>query len=342
MKKKTRNIFIAVVGCVVIAAAVMAWGIHATLAPAFELSEEAYIYVRPATTEDDILQQLRDVAHARSLVGWNLLRLVMDFKPQTGRYAVHPDESVLAVLRKIRNHQQEPVRLTLPSVRRLRRLASILGQQLMMDSTEVADAFADSAFATRWGYTTATLPALFIPDTYEVYWDMSLDTFMKRMQRENAAFWSHKGRAEAAKALGMSREEVVTLASIVAEETNYTPEKPRIAGVYLNRLHRGIPLQADPTVKFATGDDALRRIRGEHLRTQSPYNTYIYRGLPPGPIRIPSAESIDAVLHAEHHNFLFFCAREDFSGSHRFAATYPEHMQNARRYQRALNERGIR
>lgn len=325
---------------IVVAAAF--WSVQVVMRPAFELSETAYVYIRPSTTEDDILEQLQSECHARSLTGWRLLRMVTDFKPRTGRYAVNPEDAMLTVLRRLRNGQQEPVRLTLPSVRRLHRLAGTLAQKLMLDSAEVAMAFADSSFAAEWGYTTPTLPALFIPNTYELFWNISLEAFMQRMQRENASFWDSEGRDAAAKALGMSHEEVITLASIVDEETANIPEKPRVAGVYLNRLRIGMPLQADPTVKFAVGDDGLRRILNHHLRTESPYNTYIYKGLPPGPIRIPSISGIDAVLKAESHPYIYFCAKEDFSGSHNFARTWAEHLQNARRYQRALNARGIR
>ena len=342
MTKKKRNILIASLTALVLLAGTAAWAVRSVLSPAFELNETAYVFIRPSTTEPDLLTQIQETAHPRSLAGWRLLRMFVSFQPRTGRYAVEPDDNMLTLLRRLRNGQQTPVRLTLPSVRRMHRLAGYLSQRLMLDSAEVAEAFADEQFAARYGYSTATLPALFIPNTYEIFWNTSLDAFMQRMQRENAAFWNTKGRKAAAKELGMSHEEVVTLASIVDEETANDGEKPRVAGVYLNRLRMHIPLQADPTVKFATGDDSLRRITGQHLRTQSPYNTYLNLGLPPGPIRIPSIAGIDAVLQAEQHQFLYFCAKEDFSGTHNFARSYPEHLANARRYQRALNQRGIR
>ena len=342
MKKTHRNVLIAVLAVLAILAATAFWAVHAMLRPCFDLQETAYVYIRPETTETDILEQLQTSCGATSLTGWHLLRHAMEFQPRTGRYAIHPEDNSLTVLRRLRNGQQEPVRLTIPSVRRLHRLAGTLSHHLMLDSAAVATAFADSSFASKWGYSTATLPALFIPNTYELFWNISLDAFMQRMQRENETFWDSNSREEKAKALGMSHIEVITLASIVDEETAYEPEKARVAGVYLNRLQRQMPLQADPTVKFAVGDDGLRRILNQHLRTQSPYNTYIYKGLPPGPIRIPSVSGIDAVLRAERHEYLYFCAKEDFSGSHNFARTFSEHAKNARRYQQALNARGIK
>ena len=315
---------------------------HELFTSPFDIEETAYVYVHPDDTEDDVLEQLRSSAQASQVRGWYILRCGIDYTPRSGRYAVHKGENWLTMLRRLRGGSQEAVRLTLPSVRTLDRLAGFLASKLMLDSAATAAAFSDSTFAAQYGYTCSTLPALFIPNTYELFWNISLDAFMQRMQRENDAFWNSQGRDAAAKSLGMTHEEVVTLASIVDEETAYTPEKPRVAGAYLNRLRIGMLLQADPTVKFAVGDATLRRIRGEHLRVESPYNTYLNKGLPPGPIRIPSVAGIDAVLHMEDHDYLYMCAKEDFSGTHNFAATFPQHQQNARRYQKALNERGIR
>ncbi|MCR4994930.1 MAG: endolytic transglycosylase MltG [Bacteroidales bacterium] len=337
-----RSLFWCFAISVLLAAIVGIVALRSLTSSPFDINETAYIYVRPGDSEESILQQLRETAHASNLTGWFLARRIMDYKPRSGRYSIEPGDGLLTVLRRLRNGQQTPVRLTIPSVRTLDRLAGVLSRKLMMDSVEVEWNFADSSFAARYGYNTATLPALFIPDTYEFYWDTTLDAFMKRMQKENTRFWQHGDREAQASALGMTHEEVITLASIVDEETANNAEKPRVAGLYLNRLRQDIPLQADPTVKFATGNPTLRRILHAHLQTDSPYNTYLHTGLPPGPIRIPSVAGIDAVLRHENHNYLYMCAKEDFSGTHNFAATYAEHQANARRYQRALNQRGIR
>ena len=318
----------------------VAW--RSLIASPFDLSETAYIYVRPDDSEASIIEQVKDVAHPKSLMGWKIARKLRDFTPHTGRYAIAPGDSWLATFRTLSRGYQTPVQLTIPSVRTLNRLAGVLSHKLMMDSTEVAWSFADSTVAAIYGYTVETLPALFIPNTYELYWDVPFDAFMQRMQKENEAFWTRDNRDALAKEINMTREQVVTLASIVDDETANNAEKPRVAGLYMNRLLKGIHLQADPTVKFATGDATLRRILNKHLATDNPYNTYIHKGLPPGPIRIPSVAGIDAVLHYERHNYLYMCAKEDFSGTHNFAATYSEHQANARRYQRALNERGIK
>ncbi len=343
MKPTLKRILLLCLAAIAVVAAFAcfaAW--RSLISSPFDIDETAYIYVRPDDSEENILSQLRETAHARTLSGWHIARAVIGFTPRTGRYAIEPGDGMLSVVRRIRNGQQTPIRLTIPSVRTLDRLAGFLSHKLMMDSVEVEGSFADSAFAASYGYTVQTLPALFIPNTYELYWDISLESFMQRMKRENESFWQKDDRETLAKELHMTHEEVVTLASIVDEETADNAEKPRVAGLYLNRLSQGIPLQADPTVKFATGNPTLRRILNTHLHTESPYNTYLHTGLPPGPIRIPSVAGIDAVLRHETHDYIYMCAKEDFSGTHNFAVTYAEHQANARRYQKALNARGIR
>lgn len=297
--------------------------------------ENPFIYI----DTDDNVDSLRE----KTAMGWRFDAFQRVMKPvvRTGRYRVEENMRSIDLYRSLRNGQQEPLMLTLPSVRTMNRLAGSLGKQLMLDSATVAQALSDSAFCSQYGYTIATLPALFIPNSYEMYWNISLPAFMKRMQQENARFWNHE-RQKRAEELGLSPIEVATLASIVDEETANNGEKPMIAGLYLNRLRKGMLLQADPTVKFAQGDFALRRIYFAHLDIDSPYNTYKYAGLPPGPIRIPTVEALEAVLRRVEHPYLYMCAKEDFSGTHNFAATYAEHLRNARRYAKALNERNIR
>lgn len=331
------------VGGLAVVALILGFGFWRGIsAPLLEDGETEYVYVRPSDTPDSVLQQLKGLTGGYVVTYWKIFNSVRPYEVRTGRFAVEPGQSFLTIYRNLLRGIQTPVRLTIPSVRTLDRLAGVLSHKLMMDSTEVAWSFADSTVAASYGYTVATLPALFIPNTYELYWDTSFDAFMQRMQKENEAFWKRDNRDELAKQIGMSREEVITLASIVDEETANNGEKPRVAGLYMNRLHQDIPLQADPTVKFAMGNASLRRILNIHLTTDNPYNTYRYKGLPPGPIRIPSVAGIDAVLHHEHHDYIYMCAKEDFSGTHNFAKSYAEHQQNARRYQRALNARGIK
>ena len=341
MNKIIKYLLWGIGGLVVVGLLAGFWSWKSLISSPFEISETAYLYIRPMDSEEVVKQQLKDVARAKSLRGWSVARLVSDFQPLTGRYSVEPGETMLEVFRRLKHGKQTPVRFTVPSVRRLQKLAGVMAQKLMLDSADVAFAFSDSVFASNYGFTVATLPALFIPNTYELYWNTSLEAFMERMQRENLSFWKSKGHDEAAQRLNMSHEEIITLASIVDEETANNPEKPRVAGMYLNRLRLGMPLQADPTVKFALGNDTLRRILNVHLRVDSPYNTYRNAGLPPGPIRIPSVAGIDAVLNHETHDYLYMCAKEDFSGTHNFAHSYSQHIKNARRYQQALNAKNI-
>ncbi len=284
-----------------------------------------------------------DSVKVKSELGWrwDLYNKVFSFRPRTGRYHVEPGTTCLQLFRLLRNGAQEPMNLVVPTARTMEKLASVLSQSLMVDSAEIAQALTDSSYCNTHGYTTATIPALFIPNTYEVYWDISVDKLVERMESENNRFWTAERKSKA-EACGMTREEVATLASIVDEETANNAEKPMIAGLYINRLRLGMPLQADPTVKFAVGDFTLRRILNKHLQVESPYNTYRVVGLPPGPIRIPSIAGLDAVLNHTEHSYLYMCAKEDFSGTHNFAKNLSEHYQNARRYVRALNERGIR
>ena len=258
----------------------------------------------------------------------------------TGRYAIRPNDNVYHVFSRLSRGYQEPINLTIGSVRTLDRLARSVGKQLMIDSAEIARHLFDSTFQAEMGYTPITMAFLFIPETYQVYWDMSADEFFKRMQTEHQRFWNDERLARAT-AIGMTPEEVCTLASIVEEETNNNEEKPVVAGLYINRLHTDMPLQADPTIKFALQDFGLRRITNEHLKVNSPYNTYINTGLPPGPIRIPSKKGLDSVLNYTKHNYIYMCAKEDFSGTHNFASNYADHMANARKYWKALNERKI-
>ena len=320
---------------VVAGAAFFTYSLISTKAPNDNEGQGRLIFV----DRDDTMDSVR----TKSELGWrwDLYNKAFSVHPRTGRYRVSPNMTCLQLFRLLRNGTQEPMNLVIPTSRTMDRLASVLSQSLMVDSAEIAQALTDSSYCDTHGYSTATIPALFIPNTYEVYWDITVDKLVERMERENNHFWTAERKAKA-EACGLTREEVATLASIVDEETANDGEKPIIAGLYLNRLRLGMKLQADPTVKFAVGDFTLRRILGKHLLTESPYNTYRVFGLPPGPIRIASIAGLEAVLNHVEHPYLYMCAKEDFSGTHNYARTLAEHRQNARRYIKALNERGIK
>ena len=303
--------------------------------------EDAYIYIDRDDTIDSVYAKVEEVAHPSSLLGFKALASLKKYGEhiRTGRYRVEPGMTMTQLFRDLRNHNEVPINLVVPARRELHDWVGRVAAQLMMDSVELSEAVATLPCVEAGG--RKALPVEIIPNTYEVYWDMSAEKLVERMQTEYKRFWTDE-RLQKAKDKGLTQLEVSTLASIVDSESAYDPEKPRIAGLYLNRLHKGMLLQSDPTVIFAVGDFTIRRVLNEHLRTESPFNTYRVKGLPPGPIRIASVAGLDAVLNAEQNDYLYMCAKEDFSGSHNFATTYGEHLQNARRYINELNKRGIK
>lgn len=264
----------------------------------------------------------------------------LDSSINPGRYQLKAGTSYAALINVLKSGRQTPVRVTFNNLRTPERLAGVLARKLEPDSLTWIKALTSDALAKPYGLTSQTLFTLFIPNTYEFYWNTTPEAFLQRMKKESDRFWA--SRESKLARCGLSREEIYTLASIVYEETKRVAEMPRVAGVYLNRLRIGMALQADPTVKYAVKDFTLRRILHSHLEVDSPYNTYKYPELPPGPICMPSIDAIDAVLDYEDHDYLYFCAKDDLSGAHVFARTLDEHNRNARAYARALNRRGIR
>lgn len=302
-----------------------------------------YLYIDEDDNFDSICVKMERDLGAKSLTGLRFLAACTSYKQHihTGAYRFNATHHTLKIFRDLRAGHQTPVKLVVPSVRTIPQLITKIAPQIMADSADIQHLLSDSLFVDSLGFNPQTLPALFIPNTYEVYWNMNAKAFIRRMHREYEVFWNKK-RREQARALNLNPIEVCILASIVEEETANNEEKPRVAGLYLNRLKRGIPLQADPTIKFSLQDFALRRILFKHLEVDSPYNTYKHAGLPPGPIRIPSVVGLNSVLNREDHQYLYMCAKEDFSGTHNFARTLSQHNANARRYQQALNRRKIK
>lgn len=333
MKKK---IFIVAIGLFLISATAIAVILFSS---PYNGKESVELFIDNDDTTDSVTSKIEQCGISGTAFG--LLNTIRPYRVRTGRYLINNTISGLNFFRKLRNGQQDPVNISVPSVRTLDRLASTLSRNILLDSATIMNGIHNAEFISKLGYDEQTIPALFIPDTYQVFWDITLDKLMERMQKEHNRFWNTE-RIAKAKALNMTPIEVATLASIVDEETANDEEKPMIAELYLNRLEINMPLQADPTVKVAVGDWSLRRILNVHLRTESPYNTYLHTGLTPGPIRVASKSGINAVLDHATHDYLYMCAKEDFSGTHNFAVTYTEHLQNARRYTDALNKRGIK
>lgn len=309
-----------------------------------------YVYIDEDDNIDSVYNKVRPIANSIPYQAFHTLTTHSNYADhiRTGRYAIHPGDGALKIWRHLKNGLQEPVSLTIPSVRTIDKLAGELSKRLMLDSATIYKNLTDESVCQKYGYDTTNVICMFIPNTYDIYWNASIDKLLERMKKESDKFWNFE-RKEKAKNMNLTPNQVITLASIVDEETANDGEKPMVAGMYYNRLKyrdaeypNGMPLQADPTIKFAWKKFELKRIYNNLLYIDSPYNTYKNTGLPPGPIRIPTVAGIDAVLNHIHHDYLYMCAKEDFSGTHNFAKTYKEHLENAARYSKALNERGIK
>lgn len=264
-----------------------------------------------------------------------------DVNKSKGSYVIAPGEKAYKIANRIAKGRQTPVKVTVNVARTFDDLTNAIASKIEATPAEISSAMdsvlsREPEFGKKYRYTAAV-----VPDTYEMYWNTPAGEVVKSLVGWRDKFWTEERMAKAKK-IGLTPVEVTTLASIVEEESNKTDEQPVIARLYLNRIKIGMKLQADPTVKFAVGDFSLRRIGAPHLAIDSPYNTYKIKGLPPGPIRVPQKATVDAVLNAPENTYLYMCAKEDFSGYHNFTSDYSTHRQNARRYQEALNKRGIK
>ncbi|MDQ3290205.1 MAG: endolytic transglycosylase MltG [Bacteroidota bacterium] len=305
--------------------------------------KHVYIRIPRGATFEQVMDSIESEKVIIDELSFRFLAKLMDYPKliKPGHYELINGATNYYMIGRLRAGIQSPVQLTFNNIRLKKDLTAKLSRDISASQTELDSLLRNEQYVKNLGFDTITIMTMFIPNTYELYWNTSAKDLMKRMKKEYDAFWTPAREAKA-KAQGLSKSQVSTLASIVeAEQSVHPDERRRIAGVYLNRLKIGLPLQADPTVVFAVGDFSIRRVLNEHLRFDSPYNTYRNKGLPPGPINLPSISSIDAVLNPEKHNYLYFCAKEDFSGYHNFAVTETEHIRNARRYQQALNERNI-
>lgn len=297
---------------------------------------------RNATIEQvtDTLNKYYPEAYTKKVT--NLMSLYgFDPKERHGLYVLPKGASPFATMRKLSRGAQTPVRLTINGFRSLPYLTQRIGLKMEFTPEEFMKAATDSAYLSKYGLTPEQALSLFMEDSYDVYWTATPEEVLDKIGSNYTAFWS-EGKREIADDLGLTPAEMMTLASIVDEETNQVLEKGKIGRLYINRLDKDMKLQADPTVRFAIGDFSIRRVTNQHLKYDSPYNTYIYAGLPPGPLRTTSRKTLDEILNSKPSTDLFMCARPDFSGFHNFAATYEEHQENARLYQKELDERGIK
>lgn len=301
-------------------------------------SEPHVLYVYPDMTADQVLDSLSSVARRpRSLArAFDKMEVASKMKP--GRYVIEPSSPSIYVARMLNFGWQTPQKLTLSgTIRKKGVLAEKISRQMMVDSASVAQALDSAEFLASYGFTPENVFAMFLPDTYQMYWTASVTDIFDRMKKEYDAFWTPE-RKEKAAAQKLTPLQVSVVASIVSGETLKDFEYPLIAGVYLNRYRKGMRLQADPTVAFCF-DYEPDRILKKHLSVDSPYNTYKYAGLPPAPINVPPKACLDAVLNPSEHRYIYFCASPDFDGTHRFAVSYNDHLKNARAFQKALTAR---
>lgn len=304
--------------------------------------QKGFVYIKSNDSFQDVLQQLVDrqmLTNKESFV-WMAEFLDYDSKVRPGRYPVKDGMNNKELVLLLRSGKQQPLSITFKSIRTRNELAGKVGALLEADSLEIINIMNSSGFKEKYSLSSDNALSLIVPDTYEFYWNTTSEYFIEKMGKFHLDFWTNERMAKAA-SIGLRKEQVSIMASIVQQESSRKEEWPVIAGVYMNRFKKGMKLQADPTVVFATGDFTIRRVRSNHLAVNSPFNTYMYKGLPPGPIYLAGKQCIDAVLDYRRHGYIYFCARPDQSGLHDFAKTYDEHLQNARNYQRRLNERGI-
>ncbi len=305
-----------------------------------ENKKSVYLFIPTGSTYENIRDTISPYLKDMQAFDWVAEHKNYPSVVKSGRYKITDGMSNNEIINMLRAGNQAPVDLTFASIRTLDQLAGRISGVLEPDSASFAVYFASDSVAEHYGFNEYSFPAMFIPNTYNIYWNTSPKNFCKRMNEEYHRFWNTK-RMQKAEKNDLTPVKVSTLASIVEMESKKTDEKPRIAGVYINRLEKGMPLQADPTLVFAIGNFSIRRVLDKHKKIESPYNTYLNPGLPPGPICLPEISSLDAVLNYEKHDYYFFCAKPDYSGYHNFSKTYAQHRQYAALYRRFLNSEGI-
>ena len=335
MKKFVLAISILLLGCIAYVACILSYSNTKVT------NEKSFVYIPTNSNYKDLLQILTDSNFIKDINSFDNMahRLnFVDVKP--GRYQIKSGMGNYSLVNMFKGGKQVPVKLVINKLRTQGDIIRKISSQLEADSASLYQLFNDTAFLCQNEISAPQLQALIMPDTYQFYWNTEPSKILAKIIKNYKKFWTEERKAKAQK-LNLSPVDIITIASIVEEETNYADDKLKIASTYLNRLHIGMPLQADPTVKFAVNDFTIKRVLTKHTQTISPYNTYMNKGLPPGPICTPSRASIDAVLNAPKTDYLYFCADENLNGKSNFASTYAEHQGNAKRYQAALNARNI-
>ena len=311
-------------------------------APNFLINQpEKFIIIKEETKFDHLRNKLIEDTLLNDVISFSVLSKLMDYDDniKIGAYRVKTNMSNYNMISMLRSGNQTPINITFSYARKIDDLAEKITEKLMISNEDLMKYLVENIHKYK-GFNEMDIISVFLPDTYEVYWNISPKNLVDKMYSEYKKFWD-ADRMRKLENINLNKKEAIILASIVASETRMIDEADRIAGVYMNRLNKNMRLQADPTLVFAANDFTIRRVLNKHKKIKSPYNTYIHKGLPPGPIRLTPKNYIDAVLNYEKHNYIFFCAKEDFSGYHSFATNLGDHNRNARKFQRALNERKI-
>jgi UPF0755 protein len=305
--------------------------------------KQKFIYVPTGSNYENLLKNLKEQQCLKSNTSFERLADKMNLKNHIhpGKYKIKNGMGNYSVVAMLRSGKQQPVKLIINKIRTKQDLIRKISKQLEADSNELQKLFSDNEFLKKYEIDSNQIQCLVIPDTYEFKWNTDAKKTIEKLAKGASSFWNKERLAKANK-MNMSKVQIITMASIVEEESNIKEDKHKIASTYLNRIKLGMPLQADPTCKFAVGDFRIKRVLKIHTQAKSPYNTYQIKGLPPGPICTPSKETIDAVLNAPQTEYIYFCAREDLKGYSNFAKNYQEHLANAKKYQEALNKRGIK
>lgn len=342
VSNKNLKIFILLFSLVSAMFSYYVWQVFKTPNFRVEANQPFELFISEKATYETVLDTLKKHDLVRDQLSFRFLAKVLNYpeKVRPGRYIIHSEMGNWELLRKLRNGRQDAYKVVINNFRLKEDMAGRIANQTDYDSAAIYAILDSTELMQPWGFNSETSPAIFVPNTYEVNWTTSFPEFLNKMKKAYEKFWTSKRKSDAQK-LGLTPVQVSILASIVYGESKNSKEQARVAGVYWNRLQINMPLQADPTVVFAWKDFTIKRVTSKYTALNSPYNTYRNTGLPPGPISIVPSDVIDRVLNLEHHQFLYFCAKEDFSENHSFAVTYKEHMQNAANYQKALDQRKI-
>lgn len=342
MKKKVVITILLLIGIVGLVAGLYAYSVYQDIFKT-NVSKDAYLYIPTGADYDVLIDSLISLEAVTNINSFKKTALLKKYKEKIypGRYKLKKGMLNSELVNMLRSGKQAPVKLTFNNIRTVEELASRVSKIIEADSSDIIELINDEAYIEKFGFNKKTIIGMFIPNTYEYYWNTSAKLFFEKMNAEYKKFWS-KSRIEKAKKINLTKKEVSVLASIVqAEQREHNDEKAIIAGLYINRLQRGMLLQSDPTLIFASGDFTKKRVLNKDKEIESLYNTYKYTGLPPGPINMPEISSLDAVLNYNKNNYIFMCAKEDFSGYHNFATNVKQHGINARKYQNALNKKKI-